>query len=187
MRSKSLTKKCTLSTHDAVRELQANMNYVCAVGKKGNPLMMQVDQEGKDYHQLTLQLKEAAVDSGDFSKVKDNGAASGHVCLRVHQYLSELEIGEEEKEAHKHLLFVQKVNGQMREKSMLAGQEIAGTFMINRSQKSIKLVMCMNTPEDHSKALIFLMRRVGLTLYRGKPPRQGLFRALQGTMPETNE
>ena len=181
----TLTKKCTLITHDAVREIQGGLGYMCAMADKTNPLMVEVCSEGADYNKLQMTLKEEAGEKEDFTELQKLGPASAHVLLRVMKYLTQsIEVKPEEEEASKHAELVKSMYEELKTKETKFVAAQAGTFLIRRTQRKTKLIMHTNLQASHNTALLFMLRRAGCTLYEGKPPRDGPHRALQGTMPQ---
>ena len=178
--------KAALNTADAVRELQGNLKYCWAYGEGVNPVVKAVTDEGIEYHQLTEAVRktaEAAQKVPDFKK--ECGPASGHFFAAVIDTLASMNIEEREISAANHLSVVEAMQAEMsdamtgREKAA----EWAGTFHRRKAHGTThKLVMKLECSPQQCESIFSLMKRSGMEVFVGKPPREGIHRALQAQL-----
>ncbi len=182
----SLMKKCILSDHDDIRNLKADLGYWCAVAPRAHPLMVEVLEEGIQYHMMLLGLKEK-IDKDDYEntskEVKEAGAGSAHIFSRVVDYLAEAEIRESETEAKQKMEYIKRLKTQLHQSNPQSLTQTLGTFQVQKSQRTVKLIMNLKIDEPTYDSVRYMMRKVGLKVYAGKPPRDGLHSALQNTLP----
>lgn len=185
----TLTKKCTLNNNDLIRETHANLGHYHVVIKKTEQLALDIIDEGSAYHRVAGALKEKAEESKDFSAVKAQGPASAHLLLRMlrHLKIKNADIPESEHAAHAHFLVLESLLTKAEEGTMQELGRMAGTFMTQRSQRSLKIYFLLTMAKEELASVLFLIRRGGHQVYPGKEPLAGMFKALQATLPQRRE
>ncbi len=180
------TKKCTLLTHDTQREVMAHIGFTTAVAKRDNPLMVVVEAESAQYNKMILGVKEEAEESGEWTAVGKDVPCSAHVLIAIAEFLADSDkvvVAPTELEAVTHQAHMVQLRDHLEEKGVAEATKAAGTLMIRKNKRRVKLIMKPCMDEKMNTSLFYMIRRAGAVIHTGKAPREGIFRVLQSTVP----
>ena len=183
----SLLAKASLSTHDSVRELQANLGYIYMYAPADNPIMAANVEEGQSFFKVKSaalkDLANAPQEKKD-EKLKELGSATASQLLAVFEKLVDNKPQEAEKEALAHWQQIQKLHEQLSQSTQAEVSRVAGTWQTRKAHGTTKkLIIRPNLEPRPLTSLVFLCRRGGMKVHTDqKAPRDGLHRAVQGIL-----
>ena len=184
----TLLKKATLANHDAIRELQNNLEYVCIYGNLENPILKAHYDEGRKYFELkkqTLQELEKASGEERAAALKALGPASASQFLAVVEttlkQFPDQPTADTPELAHWNRL--KELNAKLQTCDAQEATKLAGTWVSGKAHGSNRKITAK--PTIHAAAwssLIYFLKKSGLRVFQDKAPRDGLHRAIQGSM-----
>ena len=182
----NLLAKATLANHDAIRELQANMQYVCIYGPEDNPLMKVHLDEGHKYYELkklTLQKLEKAEPEQRSEALRALGPASASQFMAVVEAMVQGEPQAATPE-HKHWTVLLALKGKLEAGTLHESASLAGTWVTKKAHGTSKKITARPSIEADAWSSMFLFfKQNGLKVFTGqKAPRDGVHRALQGLL-----
>ena len=112
------------------------------------------------------------------------GPCSAHRFKVLIAKPADTEVDKEETRAMAQLQKVQALNVKLLDMNVTQVNGLAGTLLIRKAhQTQRKMIMCTTLEQGDKDALTFLFKhQLGFKVFIGKPPRQGIHRALQGDL-----
>ena len=132
-----------MSTHDDVRELQANMGYWVAVVDKKHKYAKLVEEEMGCYRDAVDKMHEKAEKDGDHSELGKHGPPSTHIFVRLLTEMTGEKVEEKENEAGRHMGQLKELLVKFEMCELEEATQLVGTFKINRSQKMLEIITMM--------------------------------------------
>jgi len=182
----ALLAKASLSSHDNIRELQANLDYTYMFAPEDNAIMETNLSEGKSYFSLKTQTLKAA--EGDTpedrtEKLKALGPAAASQLAAVIDKLVETEIKQGDP-AHAHWAKVKECHELIQGMSLEDMVRVTGTWQTRKAHGTNKKIVARpgsRMKEDAWDSICFMCARGGMKVHlHQKPPRDGVHRAVQG-------
>ena len=182
----ALLAKASLSSHDNIRELQANLHYTYMFAPEDNAIMETNLSEGKSYFSLktqTLKAAEGDTPEARTEKVKALGPAAASQLAAVIEKLVETEVKQADP-AHFHWAKVKELSVGIQGMALDDMVKMTGTWLTRKAHGSNKKIVARPGPgmkPDIWDSICFLCARAGMKVHRHqKPPRDGVHRAVQG-------
>ena len=187
--SVQLLAKAILSTHDAVRELQSNLDYVFIYADEKNKVMAAHIAEGKAFYALkqrTIQDNKDLPPAQLSEKLRTLGPASASQFIAVLEAITEDEPPEGDS-VKPFWCLVRSLENELKGASNWErAAHCAGTWQTKKAHGSNRKIIAKPRLEEGVwNAVICLLKRAGCVVHRGqKPPRDGLHRAVQSIIQQ---
>ncbi len=178
--------KAILASADDLRDIKGLMLFTWAYADQTNELLEASRLEGVAYSKMIAEDKRAAEEEGVRFDPAKHGPASAHKFPAVLDKILELVVLETDKEAHAHF---QELLGLKKELDDCMGPlEVSGIVGVFKTENAHgttkKFVIKSNLSTKQERALNFFLGRKGFEVHLGKPPRNGLQRAVQGDLDQ---
>ena len=183
-----LNSKATLATIDAVREIQGAMNYWWCYAPEDNEIFQAHFLEGAAYRKEKERMVKEAQEKGEQPDLQSMGPASASQFGSAVEILAKQSI-KEGITGHDHWKRVKALDELLKSQmDHRKAQHLAGTWLAQNAHKGTKkLVINTNLAGQDADAVNFMLEQVGFTVHVGKPPRNGLAKALQRTLPDKED
>ena len=183
--------KTTLQNSDALREIQGLLSYTWAFAEETNEVLVAIKAEGVEYHKMIAEEKRAAEEEKRQPDYKKSGPASAHLFPAAVDKLLELESAkmEESEVVTKHVTDLKALQEKLgKAPGPQEVSSIAGVFRVeNAHSNTKKIVMKTECSAGEEAAIRFCLQRAGFKVHLGKPPRNGLMRAVQGQLDDRKQ
>ena len=184
----TLLKKATLANHDAIRELQSNLEYVCIFGSLENAILKAHHEEGRKYYELKkqkLQVLEQASGEERAAALKALGPASASQFLAVVETTMKEYPDQPPADTPElaHWNSLKELLEKLQSCDVHEATKLAGTWVSGKAHGSNRKITAKPAiPAAAWSSLIYFLRKSGLKVFQDKAPRDGLHRAVQGSM-----
>ena len=178
--------KLSLETHDAVREVQAKLGYVCYIFPKAHAAVTEVESEIGKFRDLVRAARAKSEDSGDPPELI--GAQAAHIYPVLLETLDKTVVKTDATtEEHRATLkeMIDDIEISMNPDQM---RGVLGTFLYRKGHgDKRKCIVAHNLPEKQALALDYFLLQAGAEKKTGKPPRSGPARGVQQDLDRAQE